>query len=155
MTLITDRRTYLFELHGRETDDIDDPEMVFVTRFVYPDADTGSLGGYLDTVPNPDENTSGKYNTNYTISGSDEVAPLRIFDDGEFTYFQFEDINAELPAFYWVDAEGNESIINYRTRGNYIVVERVSNKFTLRHGNEIVCVFNEKRLAQKKARMNN
>lgn len=162
MTLFTNKRTYLFELHARETDDIADPNMVWVTRFAYPDEETSVSGlggtgsggkGYLDGVPEPDAvATSGKYNTNYTISGSDEIAPLRIFDDGEFTFFQFEDKNAEIPAFYWVDDEGNENIINYRSRGDYIVVERVTSRFTLRHGNDIVCVFNEKRLADRAAR---
>lgn len=154
VTLITNKRTYFFEFHGREADDIDDPNMVFVTRFVYADAADGIMGGsggggnYLDGVPEPDV-ASGKYNTSYTISGSDEVAPLKIFDDGEFTYFQFADKNAEVPAFYWVDDEGNESIVNYRTRGTYIVIERVASRFTLRHGIDVVCVFNEKRLAER------
>ena len=167
MTLFTNKRTYLFELHARETDDIDDPNMVFVTRFAYPDENAGVQGGlgsgassassagntqYLDSVPDPDADRTGKYNVNYTISGSDEVAPLKIFDDGEFTFFQFADKNAEVPAFYWVDDYGSESLINYRTRGDYIVVERVSSRFTLRHGPDIVCVFNEKRIAEKAAR---
>lgn len=152
MTLITNKRTYLFELHANETDDIDDPNMIFIMRFIYPDsADSISLGGgkYLDGVPDI-ENEPSKYNLAYTISGSDEVAPLKIFDDGEFTYFQFRDKNAEVPAFYWVDSENNENIINYRTRGDYIVVERVASRFTLRHGADIVCVFNEKRLKRSK-----
>ena len=152
MTLITNKRVYLFELHANETDDIDDPKMVFVMRFAYNNSNgVGGESNYLDSVPEPDllENPE-KYNTDYTISGSDEVAPIRIFDDAEFTYFQFRDKNAEVPAFYWVDNEGNESIINYRTRGDYIVVERVSSRFTLRHGSDVVCVFNEKRLAQSK-----
>ncbi len=149
MTLITNKRVYLFELHAHETNDIDDPKMVFIMRFAYNRSNgLNSEGSYLDAVPEADllENPE-KYNTDYTISGSDVIAPLRIFDDGEFTYFQFHDKNAEVPAFYWVDGEGNESIINYRTRGDYIVVERVNARFTLRHGNDIVCVFNERKLA--------
>ncbi len=145
MTLITNKHVYLFELHAHDTDDIGDKEMVFIMRFIYPDSDAAqTVSQYLDSVPMPDlEKDAGRYNFAYTISGSDEVAPIRIFDDGEFTYFEFRDKNAELPAFFWVDKEGNESLINYRTRGDYIVVERVSNRFTLRQGNEIVCVFNE------------
>lgn len=154
MTLITNKRTYLFELHARETDKIDDPEMVFIMRFVYPDSgsDMQSFSQYLDSVPEPDfiENPQ-KYNADYTISGNDEVAPIRIFDDGEFTYFQFRDKNAEVPAFFWVDDDNNESLINYRTRGDYIVVERVTDRFTLRHGGYLVCVFNEKRIRDRKA----
>jgi len=147
MTLITNKRTYLFELHARETDDIDDEELTFIMRFVYTDSADGEAAGvtsYLDSVPLPDlDENPEKYNFKYTIAGTEEISPVRIFDDGVFTYFQFRDKNAEVPAFYWVDEQGNESLINYRTRGDFIVVERVSRKFTLRHGNYVNCVFNE------------
>lgn len=158
MTLITNKRTYLFELHARETDDIDDKEMVFIYRFLYPTESYASGGGYrrgggnneesapvsryLDSVPDP-LSDPGKYNLNYTVSGTDIVAPIRIFDDGLFTYFQFRNKNADLPAFYITDDEGQEALVNFRTRGDYIVVERVAKLFTLRHGTYIVCVFNE------------
>jgi type IV secretion system protein VirB9 len=151
MTIITNRRTYLFELHARETDDIDDKDMVFIMRFIYPDGNTAGGGRagsgdtitkYLDSVPSPEDNP-GAFNLNYSIAGTDVIAPVRIFDDGQFTYFQFRNKNADLPAFYMADDEGNEALINFRTRGDYIVVERVAKKFTLRHGNLIVCVFNE------------
>ncbi len=144
MTLITNKHTYMFELHARETDDIDDKDMVFIMRFVYPGGeDAGAtVSSYLDNVPSPDSEP-GKYNLKYTISGTDEIAPIRIFDDGQFTYFQFRNKNADIPAFYMVDDKMNEALINYRARGDYIVVERVAKKFTLRHGTQIVCVFNE------------
>ena len=148
MTLITDKHVYMFELHARETDDIDDKDMVFITRFIYPDDGSGSsssgatVSHFLDSVPSPEEEP-GRYNTKYSISGSELIAPIRIFDDGQFTYFQFRNKNSDIPAFYMVDAQGNEAIVNYRTRGDYIVVERVVKKFTLRHGADIVCVFNE------------
>lgn len=145
MTVITNKHTYLFELHARETDDIDDKEMMFIMRFIYPDEnDQQAVTNYLDTVPLPDlEKEPGKYNMKYTISGTDQIAPLKIFDDGQFTYFLFKNKNADIPAFFMVDDLGNESLINYRTRGDYIVVERVARQFTLRHGTQIVCVFNE------------
>lgn len=145
MTLITDKHTYLFELHAQETDDINDKDMTFILRFIYQDqSDMQGVTGYLDAVPVPDlKLDAGKYNFRYTISGADTIAPVRIFDDGEFTYFQFRDKNADIPAFFNVDSQGAESLINYRTRGDYIVIERVSKRFTLRHGTDIVCVFNE------------
>ena len=144
MMLITNKHTYLFELHARETDDIDDKDMVFITRFVYTDGESPgqTISNYLDAVPSP-ETDPDKYNLKYSISGTDIIAPIRIFDDGQFTFFQFRNKNADVPAFYMVDDKGNEALINYRTRGDYIVVERVAKKFTLRHGDQIVCVFNE------------
>ncbi len=145
MTLLTNKRTYLLELHARETDDIDDKDMVFIMRFIYPDAnETQTVSNYLDAVPEPDlVKDAGKYNFSYTIAGTDIIAPLRIFDDGQFTYFQFKNKNADVPAFFQVDEDGSEALINYRTRGDYIVVERVNKRFTLRHGSQVVCVFNE------------
>lgn len=147
MTLITNKHIYLFELHAKDTDDINDPNMVFIMRFIYPgESDLQTITHFNDNAPEIDlEKNPEKYNTNYTISGPETTAPIKIFDDGEFTYFQFRDKNAEVPAFFWVDAQGNESLINFRTRGDYIVVERVASKFTLRHGIDVVCVFNEGR----------
>tara|TARA_B100001750_G_C15344862_1_gene514123 strand:+ start:88 stop:882 length:795 start_codon:yes stop_codon:yes gene_type:complete len=143
MTVITNKHTYHFELHARETEDIDDREMVFVMRFVYPEDDIATIV-YEEDDDVPDFNKEpDKYNFQYSIRGSETISPLRIFDDGEFTYFEFADKNADVPAFFNVDAAGNEELINFRTRGNYIVVERVSNVMTLRKGPYIVCVYNE------------
>lgn len=145
MTLITNQHTYLFELHAREALAIDDDDMVFILRFMYPGQDdTTVLSKFGDSVPLGDAlDNPNSYNFAYTISGPERLSPLRIFDDGEFTYFEFRDVNADLPAFFLVNTDGSESLINFRVRDNFIVVERVGAKFTLRYGNEIVCVFNE------------
>ncbi len=144
MTIITDKRTYLFELHAEETKDIRDKNMVFAYRFIYPQADSSAVDySAMDPVPDFDKEPE-KYNFNYTIRGSNLIEPIRIFDDGEFTYFEFKDKNAEIPAFFRVTTTGDEELINFRKRGNYIVVERVASRFTLRRGADIVCVYNEK-----------
>lgn len=146
MTLITNKRTYLFELHAREALAIDDESMVFILRFIYPGRGETTIlsSDDQDHVPLADamENPNA-YNFEYSISGPEHLSPIRIFDDGEFTFFEFRDLNADLPAFFLVDSAGEESIINYRVRDNFVVVERVGAKFTLRYGKEIVCVFNE------------
>tara|TARA_B100001564_G_C20629439_1_gene666358 strand:+ start:618 stop:1427 length:810 start_codon:yes stop_codon:yes gene_type:complete len=144
MLLITNRRKYHFILEAAEVDEeygMNDPNLVWETTFVYPEDNSGIIQESLKSGPDLSDLT--KYNFNYTISGSSYVAPLRIFDDKEFTYFQFEDINAELPAFFLVDSEGREALINYRMEGDYVVIERVTSRFTLRHGPDVVCVFNE------------
>jgi len=143
MTVVTNKHVYLFELHGKLTDDIDDRDMVFVYRFIYPgETDVNVITKNNVTTPEISVHPE-KYNQRYTISGADRIAPIRIFDDGEFTYFQFKDVNADIPAFFRVDSRGREAIINYRTVGDYIVVERVTSQFTLRDGEDTVCVFNE------------
>ena len=143
MTVITDKRSYLFELHAEETKDIRDKNMVFSYRFIYPQSD-GSAVDFSQFEAFPDiEKNPEKFNFNYSIRGSNVIEPIRIFDDAEFTYFEFKDKNAEIPAFFRIDSAGSEELINFRKRGNYIVVERVASRFTLRRGADIICVYNE------------
>jgi type IV secretion system protein VirB9 len=150
MMILTNRRMYQFELHSAEATDINDPKLVFSVRFIYPDAATnGAIQQYTNNS-GPDLSQPEKYNFNYTISGSNTVAPIKIFDDGEFTYFQFKDKNEEVPAFFLVDGENKEALVNYHITGEYIVIERVTSQFTLRNGSEVVCVFNEKRPLERK-----
>ena len=86
MTLITNKRTYFFELYAEETEDIRDPNMAFNVRFRYPDEDEEQyLTSYSSQGSGPDLNHPEKYNFNYSISGNEEIAPIKIFDDGEFT----------------------------------------------------------------------
>lgn len=147
MTVITNKHVYFFELHAQEARDISDKNLIFSLRFMYPGEGDGSSVANIDHVPDLEQEDLSKYNFRYTINGSEDISPIRIFDDGEFTFFEFRDKNGEVPAFYQVDNVGNESIINYRTRGSYIVVERVAARFTLRHGTSVVCVFNEAMVA--------
>lgn len=143
MTVITNKRSYLFELHAEETQNIRDNEMVFVMRFTYPQSDQAQMD-FTTFESFPDiEKEPEKYNFRYSIRGSSVIEPIRIFDDGQWTYFEFRDKNADIPAFFNVDSANNEELINFRKRGNYIVVERVSPRFTLRRGPDILCVYNE------------
>lgn len=151
MTVITNRRIYQFELHAEEAADINDEGLTFAARFQYPADVVGGNIRRFETDFEPDiEAEPEKYNFNYTISGSEMIAPLKIFDDGEFTYFEFRDKNVDIPAFFLVDVEGAESVINYHIAGKYVVIERVANQFTLRHGPDVACVFNESGPKQRK-----
>lgn len=144
MTVITDQRAYMFELHAEETKDIRDKEMIFTMRFIYPQDDAAGIDfAQFEALPDIEKNPE-RFNFSYSIRGSNLIEPIRIFDNGEFTYFEFRDKNAEIPAFFRVDATGNEELINFRKRGNYIVVERVTSQFTLRRGPDILCVYNER-----------
>ncbi len=153
MVIITNKRTYYFEMYSKEVEKIDDPELVFATKFNYPDTVTATNNaGFMDLsgdfkqvsyVPDPAKD-SAKLNMKYTMSGSKDIAPIEVFDDGEFTYLKFKDINADYPAIFQVLPDGNEALINFRVSDNgYVVVEMVTSQFTLRMGSQLACVFNE------------
>lgn len=147
MTLITNKRTYFFELYAEEAADIQDPNMVFNVRFIYPDEEEEEhLKTYTSSSSGPDLAHPEKYNFNYYVSGNEEIAPIKIFDDGEFTYLQFRDKNAELPAIFAVDEDLRESMVNYRLAPDnpaMVIIEQVFPKLSIRNGKKIVCVFNE------------
>ena len=65
-----------------------------------------------------------------------------MFDDGQFTYFQFRE-RQDVPAIFFVADGKNESLLNYHVSGKYVVVERTGRQFTLRSREGEVCVYNE------------
>jgi len=156
MTVITNKRVYYFELHDKSVDKIDDPDMVFSIKFLYPEDDnqissySGTAGFY--SADEPDISDKDRYNFDYTISGPESITPVKIFDDGIFTYFEFKDRNNELPAIFTVAPDKTESLVNFRISGRYLVVEKVAPRFTLRNGVEVGCVFNEAYLAKQKVK---
>ncbi|MBY4949542.1 TrbG/VirB9 family P-type conjugative transfer protein [Cupriavidus respiraculi] len=152
LTVITDKRTYFFRLRGAAASQ----PMTFVVRFVYPgsggrdaqgrhgdgDAPGGRAGGQSVDI--------GRLNFDYGQSGDRAAIPLiRAFDDGQFTYLLF-DKDGDVPAVYLVAADGTESVVNTRREGEYLVVERVGARFTLRSGKAYLCLQN-RRLAGRGA----
>lgn len=152
MTLITNKRIYYFELHAREARDIHEEGLMFAVRFLYPDDPDSAVGMQgattSQTIGEPDLTNKSLYNFEYTISGPNSIAPIKIFDDGKFTYFEFRDKTSELPAIFYSDKQGNEGLINFRIVGRYVVVESIRERFTIRYGREAVCVFNEALIAE-------
>ncbi len=147
-TIITNKRVYHFKLYAKEAEGLDDPEIAYEVRLQYPNddivnSDTRIISEITKGNPEiPDISSATNINFNYTVSGSDYIKPIKVFDYQGFTYLEFKDTNADLPAIFLVDSEGYESLINFRVRGNYIIIERVAAKFTLRNGSDIACLTN-------------
>lgn len=145
LTLITNKRVYYFELYAKEAQDINEDGLMFAVKFLYADdEDPVSTALASTTSSGPDLTDKSLYNFDYTMSGPDIISPVKIFDDGRFTYFEFKDKSAPIPAIFYVRADNStEGIINYRVVGNYVVVESTRERFTLRHDASVVCVYNE------------
>lgn len=143
-TIITNKRIYHFALSADTAVGLDDPRLAYEVRFRYPETRiSGSALNASKSNEIPDLSYSTGLNFKYTLYGYKEIEPLRIFDDGRFTYMKFKDINADLPAVYLVNSDGYESLVNFRMVGNYLVIEMVAPRFTLRSGEDYVCIFNE------------
>ncbi len=102
------------------------------------------LPGLVDRNP---ENSN--LNFDYRFSGeSDNIMPLKVYDDGNETHFQFANDNLVIPTISIVDINGNETPVSYTIRDRYVVVPIVSQQFTLRLSESMLCIYNSQFLAR-------
>lgn len=135
LTIYTDRRVYTFEL--RTVGDIkrghkSSPNQNYRTTFVYPaSAQVQEFNGGVGSGNNK--------NFDYFAAGDGQFKPVEVFDNGRQTFFEF-DQNAPRPAIFKVDKKGKESLVNVRTNGKFTIVDSVSELWTVRIGDEALCV---------------
>lgn len=148
LTVMTNERTYFFELHTKQPSGPFDPDITFFVKFRYP-YKTKSIGqgvGNNDSIIQfvttklPDLSKPEDLNFNYTISGDINISPKKVFDNGKSIYIEFKDI---IPAIFSVDKNGYEVMVNFKMLGDYVVIEGSHKTLTLRYGSSTVCVFNE------------
>ena len=78
----------------------------------------------------------------YTYRGNEDLRPLRVFDDGKHTYFQFPD-HIKTPAIFDVNEKREETLINYHVENDYVIVQKIGRQFTLRDGDKVLCIYNK------------
>jgi type IV secretion system protein VirB9 len=154
MQIVTNKRIYNFALDAQKATSHADKNLTFTLKFKYPIeenrlAQLEHIRKEKEAEENhpslvvPDSSFKAEdVNMEYTYKGDDSIAPQRVFDNGQFTYFLFDE-NAPNPAIFAVDSQQKESVVNFHRSGKYIVVQRLARQFTLRHGSEIACVFNK------------
>lgn len=79
-----------------------------------------------------------KLNFDYKISGSAGFRPTQVFDDGRFTWIKIASNSQEMPAVFMLDARGEPEIVNFVTKGDYIMVQRLAPGFMLKLGKDEV-----------------
>ena len=151
MTVITTKHTYNFDLDAIE-EKAGPRAQTYLIKFRYDEAmgilHTGAIGADPKLSPSAQgmvgpAREAGRFNFDYRLKGDKDIMPTFVFDDGTFTYFQFADPrNRALPAIFLADKDGNESVVNYRIEGEYMVVERIGRLYTLRAAKTVVCVLN-------------
>jgi type IV secretion system protein VirB9 len=138
LSLVTSKRTYIFDLVARSPQRRED--ITYLIRFRYPETEA-----FASLIASAADKDGPNFNLNYKIAGSKTIQPLHVFDDGQFTYFEF-DHTRSLPAIFVVGSDGKESLVNYRMEGTYVVVERLGDFYTMRSGKETATAINQKKL---------
>ena len=144
LILRTNRRRYFLDLVLAENP-------YYEVTFVYPDTDRRAgierqlersllePTGHLDY-----ESTFGAgVNVAYSATGHGNIRPDRVVDNGRFTYVHFPEDRA-IPAPYAVEDDGTERLLNFRMRGNWMILLRVGRLFRLRYGQSVICLRNDR-----------
>jgi len=122
MTVITDTRVYLFDLHALESPN---PGMAYTVRFAFPAPKVASLAAGNET-----DEVEGEYR----LSGDHRLYPSQMGDDGVHTYIIWPK-EVALPAMYTVDERGEERLVNGAMRDGMYVIDAVAPKLTFRIDN--------------------
>ena len=178
MTIITNKRTYHFDIKSGEYDGKADEELVYTVRFYYAQigqslpippqlvVPTAPKAKPIVKRPNPagkiyedpkatnilalTGNPEGlELNFDYSLSGKAEnIMPTKVYDNGQETLMQFANDNLVIPTISAVDPFGVEHNLTYIIRDNYVVLPVIDRQFTLRLADGLLCIYNNKLLYQ-------
>ena len=137
LVINTDRRTYHLELRSAEK------TYMASVSWAYPQDQLIALrrqnAAADQAAPIASGVDIGALNFRYRIEGDDPAwRPLRAFDDGRQVFIEFPSGigQGEMPPLWVIGAEGGAELVNYRVRGNHMIVDRLFAAAELRLGGE-------------------
>jgi len=138
LMVVTDRRTYLFDLEASRTG-----QPIYTLSFKYPDYPApGSVPPPPAPPPPPAQVAVAvvppkplNLNFAWQTRGSKSLRPSRVFDDARAVYLRWPE-NSALPAILVPAPDGTESPVAYKVEEGYIVVEGLPQQIIVRRGRE-------------------
>lgn len=144
MTVVTDRRTYMFDLVAGEKS----AAPVYALKFSYPHEKMAEAPGkgaqpvVAASAPTqaPAITTADKLHFDWSSKGYGKLLPSRIFDDGSSLYMSWNR-DTPLPAILTQSEDRKEGPVNYRMSGDYIVISPVPSNLVLRYGKKVATLW--------------
>jgi type IV secretion system protein VirB9 len=143
MTVVTDRRTYMFDLVAG--DKWTTP--VYALKFSYPNEKPSvSESKAADPMviaaapPAPATMTADKLHFDWKSKGHGKLVPARVFDDGAAVYLSWNR-ETPLPAILTMSEDRKEGPLSYRMSGEYIVISPIPQNLVLRYGNRMAVLW--------------
>ncbi|XUY30184.1 P-type conjugative transfer protein TrbG (plasmid) [Agrobacterium sp. rho-8.1] len=122
MVVTTSRRTYHIQLKSHST------QYMARVGFEYPEDVSAKLADInarieASTIPGAGV-PAGQLNFSYSVSGNAGWRPTRVYSDGSKTYIQFpRSITSQDAPVLFVTSGGQNRIVNYRMKGDMMVVD--------------------------------
>ncbi|HEV2593832.1 MAG TPA: TrbG/VirB9 family P-type conjugative transfer protein [Sphingomicrobium sp.] len=149
MTVVTDRRTYMFDLlaEGKST------AAVYALKFSYPHEKqieepvkvaqpVVAAAAEQSSVATM---TADKLHFDWKTKGAGKLLPTRVFDDGSSLYLLWGK-DTPLPAILTESEDRKEGPVNYRMSGEYIVINPIPANLVLRYGNKYALLWPSRRI---------
>ena len=144
MTVVTDRRTYMFDLVAGEKS----AAPVYALKFSYPHEKMAEASGktaepvVAASVPSqaPAITAADKLHFDWSSKGYGKLLPSRIFDDGSSLYMSWNR-DTPLPAILTQSEDKKEGPVNYRMSGEYIVISPIPSNLVLRYGRKVATLW--------------
>lgn len=153
MTVVTNKRTYLFDLVSSPRN-----RPLYVLQFAYPEeeareeaerqarlereaqerANATELAAATDPFAVADPS---RLNFAWESAGDKELIPERAYDNGDVTFLTWPE-GTSIPAILVTNHEGEEGPVNFTVRGDTVVVEGVPAQIILRSGEETATLTN-------------
>lgn len=144
MTVVTSKRTYLFDLVASPRS-----KPVYVVSFTYAEdeaaADLAAAEQAQTGTASNDELAAATdpyavfdpaaLNFAWATRGDEALFPDQAYDDGEATFLMWPS-GAAIPAILVTDQEGTEGPVNFTVRGDTVVVDGVPQQIILRSGKD-------------------
>jgi type IV secretion system protein VirB9 len=146
MTVVTDRRTYMFDLVAGDASG----STVYALKFSYPNekpvkAAVQPVQQAAVNTASPATVTAEKLHFDWKSKGHGKLTPNRMFDDGTSLYLAW-DKETPLPAILTQAEDKKEGPVNYRMSGEYIVVSPVPQNVVLRYGSKVAVLWPTRRI---------
>ena len=143
--VVTNKRSYSFDLNvipdsPRSKDDL--PEYKVSFRYTEDPQASDPAHAKAHSKPEPGAVTLNRHYSMQAAKNSESITPNAAYDDGRFTYLRIPN-NREIPAVFARADDGVETLINFHIDGDLIVLHRISKRFVLRLGKEVVGVWND------------
>ncbi|QFT78597.1 TrbG/VirB9 family P-type conjugative transfer protein [Erythrobacter sp. THAF29] len=153
LTVVTDKRTYLFDLVASPRN-----RPLYVLQFRYPKAEAAEEEARLAAeaeaareAANPTEIAAAtdplavvdpaELNFAWKSEGDKALIPSQIYDNGELVFLTWPE-DTPVPAILVTNYEGDEGPVNFTVRGDTVVLDIVPERIILRSGDDTATLTN-------------
>lgn len=153
MTVVTNKRTYLFDLVASNRN-----APLYVLQFHYPELEKAKEEARLAAIEREKQERASAeelaaandpyavadpatLNFEWAGSGKSELLPARAYDDGEAVFLTWPAETA-IPAILILNEAGEEGPVNFTVRGETVVLDQVPAQIILRSGGESATLTN-------------